>query len=156
MEIERHPSRRVAAVGEEEDDGDVALVEQVRLTVPTTDDPTLPVWTFRMWTIGIVSCALLSFFNQFFAYRTEPIIISQITVQVAALPVGHFMARVLPETKRSALGREWTMNPGPFNVKEHVLICIFANAGTAFGNGGAYAVLIIDIIIVYNHSYRFG
>jgi hypothetical protein len=81
MEIERHPSRRVAAVGEE-DDGDVALVEQVRLTVPTTDDPTLPVWTFRMWTIGIVSCALLSFFNQFFAYRTEPLIISQITVQV--------------------------------------------------------------------------
>ena len=39
MEIERHPSRRVAAVGEE-DDGDVVLVEQVRLTVPTTDDPT--------------------------------------------------------------------------------------------------------------------
>jgi hypothetical protein len=33
-------------------------VEQVRLTVPTTDDPTLPVWTFRMWTIGVVSCAL--------------------------------------------------------------------------------------------------
>ncbi|CAD6262472.1 unnamed protein product [Miscanthus lutarioriparius] len=145
MEIERHPSRRVAAVGEE-DDGDVVLVEQVRLTVPTTDDPTLPVWTFRMWTIGIVSCALLSFFNQFFAYRTEPLIISQITVQVAALPVGHFMARVLPETKRSALGRDWTMNPGPFNVKEHVLICIFANAGTAFGNGGAYAVGIINII----------
>jgi hypothetical protein len=67
-------------------------------------------------------------------------------MQVAALPVGHFMARVLPETKRSAFGREWTMNPGPFNVKEHVLICIFANAGTAFGNGGAYAVGIITII----------
>jgi hypothetical protein len=80
MEIEHHhPGGRVAAVG---DDDDVALVEQVRLTVPTTDDPTLPVWTFRMWTIGVVSCALLSFFNQFFAYRSEPIIISQITVQV--------------------------------------------------------------------------
>jgi hypothetical protein len=67
-------------------------------------------------------------------------------VQVAALPVGHFMARVLPKTKLSAFGREWTMNPGPFNVKEHVLICIFANAGTAFGNGGAYAISIITII----------
>ena len=83
MEIEHHhhPGGRVAAVG---DDDDVALVEQVRLTVPTTDDPTLPVWTFRMWTIGVVSCALLSFFNQFFAYRSEPIIISQITVQVSS------------------------------------------------------------------------
>jgi hypothetical protein len=80
MEIEHHlPGGRVAAIG---DDDDVELVEQVRLTVPTTDDPTLPVWTFRMWTIGVVSCALLSFFNQFFAYRSEPIIISQITVQV--------------------------------------------------------------------------
>jgi hypothetical protein len=49
MEIERHHPG---------DDDDVELVEQVRLTVPTTDDPTLPVWTFRMWTIGVVSCAL--------------------------------------------------------------------------------------------------
>ena len=39
-------------------------------------------WTFRVWTIGIVSRVLLSFFNQFFAYRNEPLIISQITVQV--------------------------------------------------------------------------
>ncbi|RCV35193.1 hypothetical protein SETIT_7G220900v2 [Setaria italica] len=144
MEIEHHSGGRVAAVGG--DDDDVELVEQVRLTVPTTDDPTLPVWTFRMWTIGVVSCALLSFFNQFFAYRSEPIIISQITVQVAALPVGHFMARALPDKKFSAFGREWSMNPGPFNVKEHVLICVFANAGAAFGNGGAYAVGIVTII----------
>ena len=184
MEIEHHhPGGRVAAVGDEDDDA--TLVEQVRLTVPTTDDPTLPVWTFRMWTIGVVSCALLSFFNQFFAYRSEPIIISQITVQVrarlvsvcrpmdraghrpgpsrlvspsehlacaleltqvAALPVGHFMARVLPDRKFSAFGGEWSMNPGPFNIKEHVLICVFANAGAAFGNGGAYAVGIVNII----------
>ena len=41
---------------------------------------------------------------------------------------------------------EFTMNPGPFNVKEHVLISIFANAGSAFGNGPAYAVGIVNII----------
>lgn len=57
-------------------------VEQVRLTVQTTDDSSLPVWTFRMWFIGLFSCALMSFLNQFFAYRTEPLIITQITVQV--------------------------------------------------------------------------
>jgi hypothetical protein len=56
------------------------------------------------------------------------------------------MARVLPDRKFSAFGREWSMNPGPFNVKEHVLICVFANAGAAFGNGGAYAVGIVTII----------
>lgn len=34
------------------------------------------------------------------------------------------------------------MNPGPFNLKEHVLITIFANSGA----GGVYAVHIITIV----------
>lgn len=63
-------------------------------------------------------------------------------MQVAALPVGHFMARVLPDSKFRVFGREYSLNPGPFNVKEHVLISIFANVGS----GGAYAVSILTII----------
>jgi hypothetical protein len=70
------------AKGEGCDEDDNSPVEQVRLTVLTTDDPSLPVWTFRMWSIGLFSCALMAFLNQFFAYRTEPLIITQITVQV--------------------------------------------------------------------------
>ncbi|RZB95595.1 Oligopeptide transporter 4 [Glycine soja] len=64
-------------------------IEQEGLTVKNTDDPTQPVWTFRMWFPGLLSCSLLSFLNQFFAYRTEPLFITQITVQVAMLPLGH-------------------------------------------------------------------
>ncbi|XP_072955559.1 oligopeptide transporter 4-like [Typha angustifolia] len=130
-------------------DDEISPIEQVRLTVTNTDDPTLPVWTFRMWFIGTLSCALMSFLNQFFAYRTEPLVITQITVQVASLPVGRFLARVLPTAKFKIPGfgdRDFSLNPGPFNMKEHVLISIFANAGYAFGNGPAYAVGIIDII----------
>ncbi|ONK59218.1 uncharacterized protein A4U43_C08F4190 [Asparagus officinalis] len=41
-------------------------IEQVALTVPTSDDPSIPVLTFRMWVLGTASCALLSFLNQFF------------------------------------------------------------------------------------------
>ncbi|KAK4401796.1 Oligopeptide transporter 4 [Sesamum angolense] len=125
---------------------DESPIEEVRLTVTNTDDPTLPVWTFRMWFLGLLSCALLSFLNQFFAYRTEPLVITQITVQVATLPVGHFLAAVLPETKFRVGGRVFSLNPGPFNMKEHVLISIFANAGSAFGNGSAYAVGIVTIV----------
>ncbi|XP_010520694.1 PREDICTED: oligopeptide transporter 4 [Tarenaya hassleriana] len=134
---------------EEEDDDDVSPVEQVRLTVTNTDDPTQPVWTFRMWFLGLLSCALLSFLNQFFAYRTEPLIITQITVQVATLPMGHFLAKVLPTTRFTIPGfgsNRLTLNPGPFNMKEHVLISIFANAGSAFGSGSAFAVSIVTII----------
>ncbi|KAK1406696.1 hypothetical protein QVD17_38304 [Tagetes erecta] len=121
-------------------------IEQVRLTVPTTDDPTQPVWTFRMWVLGLLSCVLLSFLNQFFSYRASPLTITQITVQVATLPLGRLMAGFLPNTRFSVLGHELSLNPGPFNMKEHVLITIFANAGAAFGNGSAYAVGIVNII----------
>eukprot|EP00262_Sarcandra_glabra_P001560 TRINITY_DN1169_c0_g1_i1.p1 TRINITY_DN1169_c0_g1~~TRINITY_DN1169_c0_g1_i1.p1 ORF type:complete len:740 (+),score=85.70 TRINITY_DN1169_c0_g1_i1:82-2301(+) len=134
-------------VDDEEDDN--SPIEEVRLTVTTTDDPSLPVWTFRMWFLGMLSCALMSFLNQFFAYRTEPLIITQISVQVASLPAGQFLAFVLPMTKFRLPGfgsRKFSLNPGPFNMKEHVLISIFANAGCAFGNGSAYAVGIVNII----------
>lgn len=138
----------------EVDEDELSPIEQVRLTVPTTDDPELPVWTFRMWLLGIFSCVLLSFLNQFFSYRKEPLVISQITVIVASLPIGRFMAAVLPTkgwvVSVPGLGpKEFTLNPGPFNIKEHVLISIFANAGSAFGNGPAYAVMIVDIIIAF-------
>ncbi|MQL73878.1 hypothetical protein Taro_006205 [Colocasia esculenta] len=139
----------VEEVKEEEEEEEESPIEQVRLTVGTGDDPTLPVWTFRMWFLGLFSCALMSFLNQFSSYREEPLVITQISVQVASLPVGHFLARVLPTTQFRLPGfgdRRFSLNPGPFNVKEHVLISIFANAGCAFGNGTTYAVGVVNII----------
>ncbi|CAL9106809.1 unnamed protein product [Musa textilis] len=152
MEIEE-------ASEEEEEDEEISPIEQVRLTVTNTDDPTLPVWTFRMWFLGLASVCLMSFLNQFFSYRSEPLVITQITVQVASLPLGHFLARVLPTWRFQLPGlgqREFSLNPGPFNMKEHVLISIFANAGCAFGNGSAYAVGIVNIIrAFYKRSISF-
>ncbi|KAI7992336.1 Oligopeptide transporter 4 [Camellia lanceoleosa] len=89
----------ITTVGHDDYDDDVSPIEQVRLTVTNTDDPTLPVWTFRMWFLGILSCSLLSFLNQFFNNRTEPLIITQITIQVAVLPIGHFLHAVLPKAR---------------------------------------------------------
>ncbi|KAI6701576.1 hypothetical protein NL676_015900 [Syzygium grande] len=131
------------------DEDDLSPIEEVRLTVTNTDDPTLPVWTIRMWFLGLLSCGLLSFLNQFFAYRTEPLIITPITVQVATLPIGRFMATALPKAKFRIPGfgsRLFSLNPGPFNIKEHVLISIFANAGSAFASGSAYGIGIVTII----------
>ncbi|XP_047947729.1 oligopeptide transporter 4-like isoform X2 [Salvia hispanica] len=139
------PAAAAAVVDEEEE----SPIEEVRLTVTNKDDPSLPVWTFRMWFLGLLSCVMLSFLNQFFAYRTEPLVITQITVQVATLPIGHFLAAALPTAAFRIPGfgpRRFSLNPGPFNMKEHVLISIFANAGSAFGNGSAYAVGIVTIV----------
>ncbi|XP_047315163.1 oligopeptide transporter 4-like [Impatiens glandulifera] len=154
MEIEAPQPSAAAAAFSGADEEDESPIEEVRLTVANTDDPTLPIWTFRMWFLGILSCGLLSFLNQFFAYRTEPLVITQITVQVATLPIGHFLAAILPKTQFRLPGfgsKSFSLNPGPFNMKEHVLISIFANAGSAFGNGSAYAVGIVTIIKAFYH-----
>ncbi|GAY45950.1 hypothetical protein CUMW_093260 [Citrus unshiu] len=148
------PTNVTSATAADIDGDELSPVEEVRLTVLNSDDPSLPVWTFRMWFLGLLSCALLSFLNQFFAYRTEPLIITQITVQVATLPIGRFLAATLPETRFRIPGcgsRLFSLNSGPFNVKEHVLISIFANAGSAFGAGSTFAVSIVNIIKAFYH-----
>lgn len=126
--------------GEEEEN---SLIPQVALTVPTTDDPSLPVLTFRMWVLGTLSCILLSFLNQFFWYRTEPLTITAISAQIAVVPLGQLMAAKLPKRAFFKGSRwEFTLNPGPFNVKEHVLITIFANSGA----GTVYAIHIVTAV----------
>lgn len=140
---------------DKDEDEDKSPVEQVRLTVPTEDDPSVPVWTFRMWFLGIIFCGLMSFINIFFSYRQNPLIISMITAQVASLPLGKFLAKVLPTRKFHLPGfglSEFSLNPGPFSMKEHVLISIFATAGVGFGNGCAYA---ISIKVLYHRKISF-
>ncbi|XP_004309550.1 PREDICTED: oligopeptide transporter 7 [Fragaria vesca subsp. vesca] len=121
-------------------------VKQVALTVPTGDDPSLPVLTFRMWVLGTLSCVLLSFLNQFFWYRTEPLSITAISAQIAVVPLGQLMAANIT-TRVFFKGTRWefTLNPGPFNVKEHVLITIFANSGA----GTVYAIHIVTVVKVF-------
>ncbi|KAF2590926.1 hypothetical protein F2Q70_00039525 [Brassica cretica] len=124
-------------------------VEEVALVVPETDDPTLPVMTFRAWFLGLSSCVLLIFLNTFFTYRTQPLTISAILMQIAVLPIGKFMARTLPTTSHRLMGCEWSLNPGPFNIKEHVIITIFANCGVAYGGGDAYSIGAITVMKAY-------
>ncbi|XP_037423581.1 oligopeptide transporter 7-like isoform X3 [Triticum dicoccoides] len=131
---------------DEEEEGENSPIEQVALTVPVSDDPDTPVLTFRMWVLGVLSCAALSFLNQFFWYRKEPLTVTAISAQVAVVPLGRLMAAALPE-RAFFRGRpyEFTLNPGPFNVKEHVLITIFANAGA----GTVYAIHVVTAVRVF-------
>ncbi|XP_010536754.1 PREDICTED: oligopeptide transporter 5-like [Tarenaya hassleriana] len=150
---ETHPPEGKAntIIADEEAQEEVAdsPIEEVRLTVPITDDPSEPVLTFRTWTLGIISCAALAFVNQFFSYRTNNLTVSSVAAQIIALPVGRLMAKTLPTRKFTFPGTNWTwsLNPGPFNMKEHVLITIFASAGY----GGAYATNIVTIVKTFYH-----
>ncbi|XP_051125586.1 oligopeptide transporter 3 [Andrographis paniculata] len=125
-------------------------VEEVALVVPETDDTSLPVMTFRAWVLGLGSCTLLIFLNTFFIYRTQPLTISAILMQIAVLPLGQLMAATLPEKEFTALGRwKFTLNPGPFNIKEHVIITVMANCGVSIGGGDAYSIGAITVMKAY-------
>ncbi|KAI3923278.1 hypothetical protein MKW92_002448 [Papaver armeniacum] len=128
-------------------------VKQVALTVPTTDDPTIPVLTFRMWVLGTLSCVALAFLNQFFYYRKEPLSVSSLSAQIAVVPLGHLMAKYITVRKFFKGTRyQFTLNPGPFNIKEHVLITIFANSGA----GSVYAIHIVNVVkVFYKKSISF-
>ncbi|XP_021857147.2 oligopeptide transporter 7-like isoform X2 [Spinacia oleracea] len=141
-EEEEESQRLLNPISKEEN----SPVEQVAMTVPTTDDPDLPVLTFRMWVLGTLSCVVLSFLNQFFWYRKEPLSITAISAQIAVVPLGQWMALRLP-TRPILRGTRWefSLNPGPFNVKEHVLITIFANAGA----GSVYAIHVVTVVKIF-------
>ncbi|XP_026399616.1 oligopeptide transporter 3-like [Papaver somniferum] len=131
-------------------------IEEVALVVPETDDPSLPVMTFRAWFLGITSCTLLIFLNTFFTYRTQPLTISSILMQIGVLPLGKFMASTLPTREYKVFGKGFTLNPGPFNMKEHVIITIFANCGVSYGGGDAYSIGAITIMKgFYKQSLNF-
>ncbi|KAK9667974.1 hypothetical protein RND81_13G025200 [Saponaria officinalis] len=126
-------------------------IEEVRLTVPITDDPSLPALTFRAWLLGLASCVLLSFVNQYFGFRETPIYVSSLVAQIATLPLGRLMAATLPTKYYRVPFTKWrfTFNPGPFNLKEHVLITIFAGSA----GGGVYANhIIVSVKALYKRS----
>ncbi|PKA47525.1 Oligopeptide transporter 5 [Apostasia shenzhenica] len=124
-------------------------IEQVRLTVDPSDNPKLPVLTFRTWLLGVFSCVLLSFTNMFFDYRTNQLSISSVCMQIITLPIGRFLAATLPEKEIRLPFTNWSfsLNPGPFTMKEHSLITIFAGAGSS----GVYAIYTVTIVKAFYH-----
>ncbi|KAF9368501.1 hypothetical protein CPC16_005291, partial [Podila verticillata] len=119
---DKHDIERSSVVLDEEEN---SPIPEVAAIVSNKDDPTLPVMTFRYWVMAVIFSIILSFFNQFFWFRTHPMTINALVIQLLSYPCGKLMARVLPSG---------FMNPGPFNVKEHVLVSLTANcaAGTAY------------------------
>ncbi|OAQ22875.1 OPT superfamily oligopeptide transporter [Linnemannia elongata AG-77] len=137
---EKYDAERQSVVLEEEEN---SPIPEVAAIVSNKDDPTIPVMTFRYYLMAVLFSCILSFFNQFFWFRTHPMTISTLVIQLLSYPFGKFLARVLPA------GR---LNPGPFNIKEHVLVALTANCA----GGVAYAVDITVIQKVwYNQDYGF-
>ncbi|KAL8286819.1 hypothetical protein RQP46_004347 [Phenoliferia psychrophenolica] len=142
------------------------------------DDPTLPVWTFRMWFLGVGFVAFAAVLGQIYYFRPQTVYVSSlfITVRMPTLiektrtlikirykilsfVLGNIMAATLPGEERLArfgpVGRQigYFLNPGPFNVKEHVAIQIMSS--TAVSSATAISVFATDELY-YNIEPNYG
>lgn len=96
---------------------------EVRANVDPTDDPTMPALTFRVLVIGTCFSAAGSFIDTLFGYRNPAVYVGTNVGQLLAYPCAKAM-EYLPKRKFRLFGYECSLNPGPFNKKEHMLITI--------------------------------
>ncbi|KAH7100232.1 OPT oligopeptide transporter [Auriculariales sp. MPI-PUGE-AT-0066] len=102
---------------------------EVRAVVDNHDDPTIPASTVRAWIVGLIFVGAGSFINQFFSIRYPGISVGSNVAQLLAYPAGKALDTLLPAWTFNAFGHEISLNPGPFNMKEHMVITIMANVG---------------------------
>jgi OPT family oligopeptide transporter len=86
--------------------------------------------------------------NSLFSLRAPALTVTSFVVQLVAYPLGIGWEKVMPSRTYRTFGLEWNLNPGSFNLKEHGLIVIMANA--AFGNGAGY---FTDTIVAQRGFY---
>ena len=89
--------------------------------------------------------------NLFFNFRQPAPSVVPVVLLLIAHPLGKFLAYSLPITiyrlPRVLGGMEFSLNPCPWNIKEHVLVFIMTNISV----GPAYA---IDAIVVAEFYYK--
>ncbi|KAL8365637.1 hypothetical protein RB595_004449 [Gaeumannomyces hyphopodioides] len=110
------------------------------------DDPTLPCLTIRMWVIGVAFCILGSGINTLYTFRFPSITLSQSAIQFLAYPLGKGWEMVVPDWGFNFRGTRHSLNPGPFNYKENILIYILANLSFA-------TRLSADVLTEQRHFY---
>ncbi|KAI9432319.1 OPT oligopeptide transporter [Lactarius indigo] len=122
---------------------------EVRSAVANTDDPEMPASTLRAWVIGIIWAILVPGINQFFFFRYPSVNLTSIVPLLVSFPIGKAWARYIPNV--TLFGVE--LNPGPFTIKEHVIITIMASVGSI----PAYATDIVAVQkVFYNQNPSFG
>lgn len=82
--------------------------------------------------------------NQFFFFRYPSVNLTGMVAQLLSFPMGRLWAAVVPNV--SVFGVH--LNPGPFTIKEHVLITIMATVGWQ----SAYATDVIAVQRVFYHQ----
>lgn len=111
--------------------------------------------TLRAWIIGLVFVTVVSGVNMFLSMRSPAITIPAVVVILITYPVGTLWAKVMPARKFNTFGLEWSLNPGPFSIKEHAVITLMAKI-TADYPYSTNALEALQAPSLYNHSLGWG
>ncbi|KAG7090421.1 hypothetical protein E1B28_009540 [Marasmius oreades] len=121
--------------------------------VSLDDDPTLPIYTFRTWFLGLGLACFGAVLGQIFYFRPQTIDVSVLFIQILSYLLGKVLEEVVPGPNPSARfqtsdNRFWRfLNPSPFNIKEHVAITIMSSTA-------AYAAKSISIFAAQDLYYN--
>ncbi|EEU46600.1 uncharacterized protein NECHADRAFT_38996 [Fusarium vanettenii 77-13-4] len=135
---------------DDEDEEENSPYPEVRAAVRNYDED-LPCNTVRAWTIGMLLVVLGASMNTLFSLRQPSIGVGPLIAQIIAWPMGHGWARFVPDREFTTFGVRWTLNPGPFNIKEHAIIVVMASVSFSV----AYATDIILAQLVF-YKQNFG
>ncbi|KAI0345292.1 OPT oligopeptide transporter [Trametopsis cervina] len=121
-----------------QDAADVALK-----VLSTKDDPDLPSLTFRTFFLGLGFSAFGAVLAQIYYFKPQTLSVSQLFLLVLTYWIGNGMHIALPSK-----GIFRWINPGPFNIKEHVAIIIMSSTAA----GSATAIQVISVQDLYYNN----
>ncbi|VUC37067.1 unnamed protein product [Clonostachys rosea] len=111
--------------------------------------------TLRSWILGMVFVTIVSGVNMFLSMRSPAITIPAVVVILITYPIGVLWAKIMPMHKFKTFGLEWSLNPGPFSVKEHAVITLMAKI-TADYPYSTNALEALQAPSLYNHNLGWG
>ncbi|RYP41732.1 hypothetical protein DL767_000748 [Monosporascus sp. MG133] len=105
--------------------------EEVRAAVRNVDGGEVAN-TVRAWVLGLIFVTIGSGLNMFLSMRSPAINFPAIVVLLIVYPIGCLWAKVMPMRVFKTFGVRWTLNTGPFTIKEHVVITLMANVSIGY------------------------
>lgn len=77
-----------------------------------------------MWVLGLSFVTLGSGLNMLFDMRAPSIYISYLVAQLLSHWCGQAWYRFMPSRQFNTFGLQWSLNPSPWNIKEHAVVTI--------------------------------
>ena len=160
---EKHPSKSTAGVvctssptnqSVDATVGTVDASEYVEAAV-RAEDGEEPANTLRAWVLGFFFVTVASGVNMLLSMRSPAITIPVVAILLLVYPVGCLWARIVPAWTFKTFGVEWSLNPGPFNIKEHTVVTLMASVtyGYAYSTD---ALLALQAKSLYDHDLGVG